>query len=280
MRIYQNIMAMNTSRTLGQTNLSLGKNLEKLSSGLRINRAADDAAGLVISENLRSQVSSLKVATRNAQDSISVVQTAEGQYDEVANMLRRMRDLAMQSLNGSNDTIARTALDNEFQQLKAQIIQIGNNSRFGDLNLFSAVGGSDFQTGVTFQVGFATADTIVVSFSALNSGSVGTLITGASAGAINTYAAAQSSLGLIDAAIDSVSSNRGRLGAFQNRFESAIRALGVTTENLAASESRIRDTDMAEETTMFTRNQILQQSGTAMLAQAQQVPQGVLSLLR
>jgi flagellin len=279
MRIFQNIMAMNAHRTLNQTNLSLGKNLEKLSSGLRINRAADDAAGLVISENLRSQVSGLKVATRNAQDGISVVQTAEGQYDEVSAMLRRMRDLALQSANGSNSTSARTALDAEFQQLKAQINAIGVSSRFGDLNLFSAVGSTDFQSGVTFQVGFATLDVLVISFAAMNTGAISDLASGTTQSILG-FASAQSVLGLIDLAIDAVSSSRGRLGAFQNRMESLIRSLGVTTENLAASESRIRDTDMAEETTMFTRNQILQQSGTAMLAQANQVPQSVLSLLQ
>jgi flagellin len=279
MRIYQNIMAINAQRTQGQTNINLGRNLEKLSSGLRINRAADDAAGLVISENLRLQVSGLGVAVRNAQDGISVVQTAEGQYDEVSVMLRRMRDLALQALNGTNDVIARTALDNEFQQLKAQVVQIGNSSRFGDLNLFSGIGSTNFQSGVTFAVGTNVTDTIVVAFSALNTGSVGALVSGATQSIAN-YASAAAVVALIDAAIDNVSASRGALGAFQNRFESLIRALGVTRENLAASESRIRDTDMAEETTMYTRNQILQQSGMAMLAQAQQVPQGVLSLLR
>jgi flagellin len=283
MRIYQNIMAMNTQRTLTNTNMALGKNLEKLSSGLRINRAADDAAGLVISENLRSQVSSITMANRNAQDGVSVVQTAEGQYVEVANMLRRMRDLTIQSMNGSNDANARTALDSEFQQLKAQIVQIGTNSRFGDLNLFVSVGSTDFQAaaGVTFQVGFQSNDVILVSFAALNTGSVGTLTTTATTGGfISSYASAAAALTMLDTAIDIVSTNRGRLGALQNRMESLIRGNSVTIENLAASESRIRDTDMAEETTAFTRNQILQQSGTAMLAQAQQVPQSILSLLR
>jgi flagellin len=279
MRIFQNIMAMNAHRTMTGTNLALGKNLEKLSSGLRINRAADDAAGLVISENLRSQVSGLKVASRNAQDGISVVQTAEGQYDEVANMLRRMRDLALQAANGTNSTTSRTALDNEFQQLREQIWQIGSSSRFGDLNLFSAVSGVDFQAGVTFQVGFATVDTLLVSFAALNSGSIAQLISTTSQSLLS-YASAVSVIAFIDASIDSVSASRGRLGALQNRMESVIRSLGVTTENLAASESRIRDTDMAEETTSYVRNQILQQSGVAMLAQANQVPQSILQLLQ
>jgi flagellin len=283
MRIYQNIMAMNAQRTLTGTTMELGKNLEKLSSGLRINRAADDAAGLVISENLRSQVSSLGMANRNAQDGVSVVQTAEGQYIEVANMLRRMRDLTIQSMNGSNSISSRTALDAEFQQLKAQIVQIGTNSRFGDLNLFVSVGSTDFQAaaGVTFQVGFQSTDVVMISFAALNTATVGTLTTTATTGGfISSYASAAAALTLLDAAIDIVSTNRGRLGALQNRMESLIRSNSVTIENLAASESRIRDTDMAEETTKFTRNQILQQSGTAMLGQANQVPQSILSLLR
>jgi flagellin len=279
MRIYQNVAAYNSQRLLSNTNVALGKNLEKLSSGLRINRAADDAAGLVISENLRAQVSSMKVSIRNAQDGVSIAQTADGQYEEVSTMLRRMRDLAMQSMNGTNDAIARTALDNEFQQLKQTITQIGNSSRFGDVNLFSGIGSTNFQSGVTFQVGFAAADTIVISFSAMNTGSVAALTSGATQSIAN-YASASAALAIIDGAIDNVSASRGRLGAFQNRFESVVRALGVTVENLAASESRIRDTDMAEETTLYTRNQILQQSGMAMLSQANSLPQSALSLLR
>jgi flagellin len=280
MRIYQNIGAMNAHRTLTNTNLGLSKNLEKLSSGLRINRAADDAAGLVISENMRSQVSSLEVANRNAQDGISLVQTAEGQYDEVSNMARRMRDLTIQSMNGSTDVNAKAALDAEFQQLKAQITQIGANSRFGDLNLFVSVGSTDFQAaaGVTFQIGFTSADRVNVSFAALNSGTISNLTTTNTG--ISTYASAAAALALVDNAIDTISKNRGQLGAFQNRFESMIRANSITKENLAAAESRIRDTDMAAETISYTRNQILQQTGTAMLAQANQVPQSILSLLR
>jgi flagellin len=278
MRINQNIMAFNAYRNLAGTNVQMGKSLEKLSSGFRINRAADDAAGLVISQDLRAQVSGLKQATRNSQDAISVVQTAEGALNEVSTMLQRMRDLAVQAANGSNSQAARSAADQEFQALATEIARIGSNTTFGALNLLSATTGADFQTtGVRFQVGANTADTILVSFSGLNgtTGAVASL----SGTSVTTAGNASAALVALDTAISAVSTTRGSLGAFQNRFESTINSLQVTTENVAASESRIRDTDMALEMTMFTRNQILGQAGTAMLGQANQLPQSALRLL-
>ena len=266
MRINQNIMAFNAYRNLSTTNTSMGKSLEKLSSGYRINRAADDAAGLVISTGLRAQVSGLKVATRNAQDGVSVVQTAEGALTEVHAMLSRMRDLAVQSVNGSNDSAARTAADNEITQLRAEIHRVADNTKFGSLNLLTG----SFDAAI--QVGANAGDTIAVSISSLSaSASVG--------GDVLSAAAAASFITSVDAAISAVSQLRGKLGALQNRFESTINNIQVATENLAASEGRIRDTDMALEMVSFTRHQILTQAGTAMLGQANSVPQNVLRLL-
>jgi len=276
MRINQNVMANNAYRNLSTTNMSLGKSLEKLSSGFRINRAADDAAGLVISQGLRSQVSGLRQAARNAQDGISVVQTAEGALNEVHTILNRMRDLAVQSANtGSNDPAARTAAAAEITPLTSEITRISDTTRFGGTNLLD--GSYTAAVGV-FQVGAnGTADdqvTVAITNTDATTLAVNALDVTTSA------ATAQAAITSISAAISTVSAQRGSLGALQNRFESMINNLQVTTENLVASESRIRDTDMAVEMTNFTKNQILSQAGTAMLAQANQVPQSILSLLR
>ena len=391
MRINQNIMAMNAYRNLSGTDTALGKSLEKLSSGYRINRAADDAAGLVISQGLRAQISGLKQATRNAQDGISVVQTAEGALNEVQTMLNRMRDLAVQAANtATNDSAARTAAQAEVTQLKAEIDRITGSTKFGQQALLdgsfgitSAVktgfnatdnytvsasdafainvdgggsvtvnltagtytgsqlashmqsairsamtgGGTYTQaqadkitvestavgagfalsikgalantktftladgagtplaelaltgsitaasgSGGVFQVGANNGDTIAVTLASVSSSGLGI-------GAIDISADAAGAITLLDAAISTVSTTRGNLGAIQNRFESTIANLQVATENLSSSESRIRDTDMAAEMTNFTKQQILQQAGTAMLAQANSVPQSVLKLI-
>ncbi|MHB1139833.1 MAG: flagellin N-terminal helical domain-containing protein [Microthrixaceae bacterium] len=388
MRINQNIQAFNAYRNLSTTNTAMGKSLEKLSSGFRINRAADDAAGLVISQGLRAQVSGLKQATRNAQDGISVVQTAEGALNEVHSMLNRMRDLAVQSVNASNDAEARGAANNEITELKGEISRIAQQTKFGsqalldgsfgatpgttagavaansitvaaastidvtvgsgtavtvalDAGTYSgadfashvqskvrdALGGStdlddqaaasnfsvssdatgvltvsnagnkaiqlDDLAGTTlataaldgdiaaaatgsaakFQVGANANETIDVS--GFNLASLAAGITGD----VTSVANATSFISSMDTAIKSVSTARGQLGAVQNRFESTINNLQVTTENLSASESRIRDTDMALEMVSFTRHQVLTQAGTAMLGQANQLPQSVLRLL-
>lgn len=396
MRINQNSMAINAYRNLSSNNMSLGKSLEKLSSGFRINRAADDASGLVISQNLRKQVSGLKQASRNAQDGISVVQTAEGALNEVHTMLNRMRDLAVQSANsGSNDSTARDAAQAEINELASEITRVSDKTEFGGkklldgsygtqaakITMFDAdnavtiASGDDFTidingtgavtvdlpalaaatgeqtagalegainsalsagtvsqqafagkvsvsaetvgagTAITLEVsGLASGDTFVLAdgtntpLAALNgtgsvtaaSGTGGKFQIGANAGDtldvsigdmdaatlavdsldVTTDAGAAAALNALDAAISTVSETRGDLGAKQNRFESVINSLNVTTENLVASESRIRDTDMATEMTQFTKSQILSQAATSMLAQANQVPQGVLSLLR
>jgi flagellin len=398
LRINQNIAAMNAYRNLTVTDGQMSKSLEKLSSGFRINRAADDAAGLSISEGLRAQVGGTKVAIRNAQDGISVVQTAEGALSEVHSILQRMRDLAVQAYNaGSQDSTARTAAQTEFDQLKSEVDRIGTTTSFGNTKLLdgsfgnqagvvngtgagaltvvtgtndtfkisteavgaqtltlgaatyantaagatslqsalqtaidgnanlkglvsatvyhdstinknvvsfarnstaagtsvtTAVGATDVLVaglgvaatsgavttgaGGTFQVGAnnTTTDKINVSISAVNS----TSLTGL--GSVDLVNGAAAAIDTINTAITTVSTNRANLGAYQNRFEHTISNLSVTAENLSASESRIRDTDMASEMVSFTRSQILTQAGTAMLAQANQAPQQVLQLLR
>jgi flagellin len=260
LRINQNVAAMNAYRNLSVTDGQMAKSLEKLSSGFRINRAADDAAGLAISEGLRSQVGGLKVAVRNAQDGVSVVQTAEGALTEVHSMLQRMNDLSVQYANGTQNTDSQSALSAEFTQLQAEITRITDNTKFNGVALFSA-------SDLTFQVGYDAADTITV--------------TGADAlAAVDTSAALITDSSTVQAAITAVSTQRASLGAFQNRFEHTINSVNVAIENLSSSESRIRDTDMAQEMVEFTRSQILSQAGTAMLAQANQAPQNVLRLLQ
>ena len=406
LRINQNIAAMNAYRNLSITDGQMAKSLERLSSGFRINRAADDAAGLSISEGLRSQIGGLKVAVRNAQDGISVVQTAEGALSEVHSILQRMRDLSVQASNtGSQDVTARTAAQTELTQLNFELDRIGATTRFGQQTLLNGVAASESGTstavasgtlaatasanftitgtwknsttganvaltGASVTLGTATSYTSAASYqnaiqSALDStmtangiaaGSVKATVTastatpgqwdvalasssmtsgstfstaagtttaallgaqgiplttssavnnsystvfqigansgekvGVNVGAISSTVLGTNSLDLvnnasaaittIDAAISSVSTERATLGAFQNRFEHTINNLNVTVENLSASESRIRDTDMAAEMVNFTRSQILSQAGTAMLAQANAQPQSVLKLL-
>lgn len=393
MRINQNIEALNAWRSLSTTNTAMGKSLEKLSSGFRINRAADDASGLVISQNLRAQVSGLRQATRNAQDGISVVQTAEGALNEIHSMLNRMRDLAVQASNtGTNDTAARTAANAESTALAAEIDRIAGSTKFGqqallngsfgvtaaqktgfvnaanitfgatdnftinvngvgnktvslsagtytgaqaaahiqaairssmltggtytqaqadavtveatgvgagfsisikaalangqtftltdgtgtplaDMNLAAGAVTAASGTGGTFQVGANNGDTINVAIASVSAAGLGV-------NSIDLVNGAAAAITALDSAISTVSTTRGNLGAIQNRFESTIANLQVTTENLAASESRIRDTDMALEMTRFTRHQVLLQAGTAMLGQANQLPQAVLRLLQ
>ncbi|HYN93831.1 MAG TPA: flagellin [Pilimelia sp.] len=383
LRINQNIAAQNAYRNLSVTDGQMSKSLEKLSSGFRINRAADDAAGLAISEGLRSQVGGLKVAVRNAQDGVSVVQTAEGALTETHSILQRMRDLAVQSGNDSNDSNSRAAINSEATALKDELDRIANKTTYNNINLLN--GGF---TNQKFQVGYAANDTINVSIAgggtaasnqftsslittagtmtfaqaadttggvqvaavSVTTASLGTTSSvkatvdalngdinfstafnasidqttgqlkvtsktgnenavtvtqtavGPTAGAgtaaagsgggfstadlglsgvnMSSQAGATTALTALDSAIKTVSTSRANLGALQNRFEHTINNLNVAVENLSASESRIRDTDMAQEMMSFTRAQILSQAGTAMLAQANQAPQGVLSLLR
>ena len=376
LRINQNIDALNSYRNLSVTQGQMSKSLEKLSSGYRINRAADDAAGLAISEGLRSQVGGIKVAVRNAQDGVSVVQTAEGALTETHSILQRMRDLSVQAANDSNDANSRTAIKAENDALASELDRIATSTTFNNVKLLD---GS--YTNKNFQVGYGTGTTDSIAVSITQTGSAAAYNTFANGAASTTAAAATFTLGAVtattgtlvastdanniasqlnndsafndkftasvddkgglvvaakdaavagsivvtgaglagtstataqaagssgftsgnlgvsgllldtaanakastdklDVAIKSVSTARANLGALQNRFEHTINNLSVTQENLSASESRIRDTDMASEMMSFTRSQILSQAGTAMLAQANQAPQGVLSLLR
>jgi flagellin len=272
-----NTSALNAYRNLSTTNNQMSKSLEKLSSGFRINRAADDAAGLAISEGLRSQIGGIKVAVRNTQDGISVVQTAEGGLSETTAILQRMRDLAVQASNeGGNDDNSETAMNAEVVQLSAELDRIAGKTTFNNVNLL------DGQYDKKFQVGYASGDTTSVKISS-SSGSTGFGASGLGVDStkvdLTSASGAQTAIDAIDKAIVKVSTARADLGAIQNRFEHTINNLNTTAENLTASESRIRDTDMAQEMTNFTRTQILTQAGTSMLAQANQSTQGILKLL-
>jgi flagellin len=284
LRINNNIAAQNAYRNLTATDSQMSKSLEKLSSGYRINRAADDAAGLSISEGLRSQIGGLKVAVRNAQDGISVVQTAEGALTETHSILQRMRDLSVQaSSTGSQDSDARSAAQTEFSQLNQELDRIANTTAFGGQKLLD-IGGGAYDG--TFQVGAngSSSDQIAVNLSTAAFGSVtgvtGFDSAGLGVGSLDLTTAGTAAIDAIDTAIKGVSTARATLGAYQNRFEHTINNLNVAVENLSASESRIRDTDMAQEMVSFTRSQILTQAGTSMLAQANQAPQSVMQLLR
>ena len=263
LRINSNVDAVQAHRHLSATSDAISQSMERLSSGLRINKAADDAAGLGISEKMRSQIRGLAQAQRNIQDGVSMVQTAEGNLDEVHSILQRVRELAVEYRNGSLSTAGKGAIQSEVDQLSAEITRIGNSAVFNGVSLLSAA------STVTFQVGANDNETISISFANLAT-SVGT--------AWSNMATA--TLGAVDAAIDSVSALRSGFGAIQNRLDHALSVTGVYQENLTAAESRIRDVDMAEEMVTLTKNQILSQAGTAMLAQANQAPQAVLQLLK
>jgi flagellin len=278
LRINNNVAAMNAYRNLSVTDAQQQKSLERLSSGYRINRAADDAAGLSISEGMRSQIGGLKVSVRNAQDGISVVQTAEGALNETTSILQRMRDLAVQAANvGVQDTAAQQAAGLEVSQLTSELDRIAQNTKFGSQAMLSNASGSAW-TG-TFQVGSNSGQVITVAISGMTAAALNINSTNVSL-VDNTGVKQSTAISYIDAALSAVSAARANLGAFQNRFEHAVNNINTTVENLTASESRIRDTDMAQEMVNFTRTQILSQAGTSMLSQANQSQQGVLSLLR
>jgi flagellin len=282
LRIQNNVEAFNAHRQLSGTAAKAAKAMEKLSSGYRVNRAADDAAGLAISEKMRAQIGGLAQAQRNAQDAISLVQTGEGALNEVHSMLSRVRDLKIQYDAGTLSTEDKKAIVAEVAQLGKEVADIANKTEFNGLKLLN--GGS-----FTFTIGANSADTVsmttgTLSGVAISAGGVQELLTVGSAG---TYDADASSAAFntlkvedIDTAIKNISTVRSTFGAVQNRLEHRLANLSTYQENLVASESRIRDVDMASEMVNFTKLQILQQAGTSMLAQANQAPQGVLSLLR
>jgi flagellin len=278
-RINQNVAAYNSYRNLSATNSMLGKSLEKLSSGFRINRAADDAAGLAKSESLRAEIRGSRQAIRNAQDGVSFVQTAEGALNEVHSILQRMRELAVDAANtATTDGVAQQA---EVTQLIDELEAIGTNSSFAGKTVFSNYSASN----LVFHVGSGANQTLTIASDLRIDKTGATGIFAAStvnlAGiSLSAAGGADSAISTLDDAIAAVSTARSTLGATQNRLEHTVANLSVAVENLSASESRVRDTDMAEEMVSFTRHQIMVQAGTAMLAQANQVPSSVLTLLQ
>jgi len=266
LRIQTNTAAFDAERNLSATSDRMQKSMARLSSGYRINTAADDAAGLAISEKLRAQIGGLAQANSNAQDGISLVQTAEGQMNEVHSMLQRVRDLAVQYKNGTLSTDDRTAIQSEVNQLGSEIERIGNSAAFNGISLLANSG------TITFQVGANDGDAIAVSTISLG--------TAVASSVFSLSVSGSTDISQIDDAINSVSAQRATFGAVQNRLEHTINNLSTYQENLTASESQIRDVDMASEMVEFTKDQILQQAGTSMLSQANQLPNSVLSLLR
>ncbi len=273
-----NLFSLNAQRNVNRTQSTLGTSIQRLSSGLRVNSAKDDAAGLAISMKLSAHVRSLNQAIRNAQDGISVVQTAEGGMNEIHNILTRMRELATQAANGLLSSSDRSALNTEFQALKTEITRISDTSEFNGLKLLN---GSLSANGVSLQVGLnnTTNDRITVSGSSFNDIDASALGLSGTQSSIETQANAQSMLTLIDSAISTVSTRRGNLGAVQNRLGSTIANLSITVENLQSANSRIKDADFAIETANLTKSQIILQAGVAVLSQANVLPQYALQLL-
>lgn len=277
MRINNNIMAMNSHRQLGINQAGSAKSMEKLSSGFRINRAADDAAGLSISEKMRGQIRGLKQASRNAQDGISLIQTAEGALNETHAILQRMRELTVQAGNlGTQEAEDLTAIQDEINELVAEIDGISERTAFNGKTLMD---GTYSSSNLTFQIGANSGQAMTLNIADMSASALGV-----TAGVVNVSSFSSSSdfntaVGAIDDAIKTVSAERSKLGATQNRLEHTISNLDNAAENLQAAESRIRDVDMAQEIMAFTKNNILQQAATAMLAQANMAPQSVLQLL-
>lgn len=273
MRINNNLMAMNTQRQLTVNQSNTAKSIEKLSSGSRINRSADDAAGLTISEKMRRQVRGLNMASRNAQDGISLIQTAEGALNETHAILQRMGELAVQGSNGTLDEAEdSTAIDAEMKQLSSEIDRIATTTKFNGKTLLN----SGFATtGVTLQIGSNQTETMTFTIESMNTAGLSI-----SAVSVATVTGSQTAITTIDDAIKKVSTLRTKLGAVQNRLEHTTVNLDTAAENLQSAESRIRDVDMAKEMMTFTKNNILNQAATAMLAQANTLPQTVLQLLK
>lgn len=302
MIINHNLNAMNAQRNFGINNTNQAKSMEKLSSGLRINRAGDDAAGLAISEKMRGQIRGLDQASRNAQDGISLIQTAEGALNETHSILQRMRELAVQAANDTNVTTDRDAIQAEMNQLTAEINRIGNTTEFNTQKILNG-GASTYAENqaitLTLQIGANENQTFEVALNDMraqalgisstekgeNFASAGTLTDNAKdvsefALSVKSAESAGNAISVINKAINKVSTERAKLGAYQNRLEHTIANLNTASENLSASESRIRDVDMAKEMMNYSKNNILSQAAQAMLAQANQQPQGVLQLLR
>ena len=272
MRINTNISAMNTYSKLTNANSAKSKSLEKLSSGLRINRAGDDAAGLAISEKMRGQISGLNQSVRNAQDGISLIQTAEGALSETHSILQRMRELSVQSANDTNTSGDRGEIQKEVALLIEEVGRIAGNTQFNSQNLLDGT-----FSGKSIHIGANAGQKLTLNIGKMDASASGL---GISVVSLATQSGANSGIGIIDAAISKVSAERSKLGATQNRLDHTINNLTTTSENLTAAESRIRDVDMAQEMMQFTKNNILSQAATSMLAQANQMPQSVLQLLQ
>lgn len=272
--INTNIASINAQRNLGASQMSLNKSIERLSSGLRINSAKDDAAGLSIATRMDSQIRGSNVAIRNANDAISFSQTADGALGNVTDALQRMRELAVQSANATNNAGDRTNLNAEFSQLQSEITRITGSTKFNGNTVLTG-------TANTFQVGADTSDTITVTGTDLTAAaSLTSLAAAPGTNDVTTAGKATSSITAIDSALDEINTERATFGAVQNRFTSVVSNLQNKVENTSAAKSRIMDADFAAETANLTRGQILQQAGTAMLAQANSLPNGVLALLR
>jgi len=279
--INTNVMSLNSQRVLMNSQSSMATSLERLSSGLRINRAKDDAAGLAIAQRFTAQIRGLEQANRNANDGISLLQTAEGALDEVTNMLQRMRELSVQSMNGTVSQADRASLNDEFTELKLEIDRVFDSTEFNGTNLLGTT------ASLTMQVGFKAGGSYQIKISTFNmasrthaGGGISYIVNTNAATNISTVAKASGMVSKLDAALDNISAKRADFGAKQNRLEATVRNNANIVENQSAARSRVMDTDFAKETANLTRTQILQQAGTAMLAQANAMPQNVLSLLR
>ena len=286
MIVQHNMTALNANRQLGVSNSSLAKSTEKLSSGYRINRAGDDAAGLSISEKMRGQIRGLNQASTNAQDGVSLIQTAEGAMNEIHSVLQRMRELAVQGANDTNVTADRTAIKSEMKALGDEIGRIGNTTEFNKMKLFApAASGGIGGVAKKLQVGANQGQTIDFTMANISGNSTNGVTIGSATLAASVFTASDNAgfgtaISSIDTAIEALSSKRSDLGALQNRLEHTIANADNSSENLQAAESRIRDVDMADEMVKYSKSSILQQAGQSMLAQANQSTQGVLSLLR
>lgn len=269
MVVQHNLTAMNANRQLGVTTSAQAKSTEKLSSGYRINRAGDDAAGLSISEKMRSQIKGLDKASSNAQDGVSLIQTAEGALNESHSILQRMNELATQASNDTNTTTDRTAIQAEITALTSEIDRIQSTTQFNTMNLLDGK-----FTGASLQVGALSGQSIEISISGMSASAIGI-----NSLSVSSFKDAGSAMDKIQSAISKVSTQRSALGALQNRLEHTIANIDTTSENTTSAESRIRDVDMAKEMVNYSKNNILSQAGQSMLAQANQSTQGVLSLL-
>lgn len=275
MVVQHNLQAANTNRQLGITTSAQAKSTEKLSSGYKINRAADDAAGLSISEKMRSQIRGLNKASSNAQDGVSLVQTAEGALNETHSILQRMNELATQAANGTNTTVDRSAIKAELDQLTSEIDRIQSTTQFNTMNLLDGTF-SGTTNKMKLQVGALSGQSIDFSIANMCASKIGLK----AAVSVSTFTKAGAYMKSVQDAIEVVSKQRSAMGAIQNRLEHTIANLDTTSENTQSAESRIRDTDMASEMVTYSKNNILAQAGQSMLAQANQSTQGVLSLLQ